>query len=554
MQHYSIMVERSGADVIADTLSAWGCQFVFHVPGEGILEIIEAIYQRQPSIRLITTRHEAGMAVMADAMGRLNGRPAVCLAPRSPGALNTMLAMHTAYMDSVPLIMIIGQASLAFKDREAFHDDAFHKCFAPVSKAVLEVDDPQRLPEYLSRAYHTATSGRLGPVVLVVPEEILHAQLTLTDTQLTKPVEIAPQPTDMVSMAKLLQNASKPIVLMGGSGWSEQARLQFRKFAETHHLPVVTAFRRRDLFDNSHPCFVGELGIGINQELAGRITEADVVLAVNVRLGEINTIGQGAFQGYTLLKVPIPEQKLIHVHPQLSHLNRVYQAELAINATPIAFCQALDELSLMAPTWSQWTAEVKAIYERYTSSGNCRGAIDLKAVFQWLRQRLPKDAILTVGAGAYALWPQRYFTHTQFGTQLGPKTGAMGYGLPAAIAASLNAPDKLVVAVAGDGCFLMQGEELATAVHYRTPVIVLILNNHCYGAIRMNQERLYGNPVGTDLSSPNFAAYAESFGAFGKRITSTKEFEPAFEEAVTAKKPAVIELLVDGCSMKPQAD
>lgn len=544
-------LERTGAEILADTVGRWPLTHAFHVPGEGILEILDAMSERQPQIRLVHCRHEGGMAFMAGAAGRLSGRPGLCFAARAPGALNTCLALHTAQTDSAPMIMVVGQASSQSFEREAFLDVAFHTMFGPVAKWVALIDDPARIPEYFSRAYHIATSGRMGPVVLVVPEDILQARANAVDLPVPMLSESAATPGALRLLTERLTAAKRPLLVLGGSGWSDASCRHIQQFAEHNRLPVIVSYRRRDLFDNAHPCFIGELGIGLDPAVTRRVQEADLLLVIGTRLGELNTIGAG-FHGYSLLAAPKPAQVLVHIHAELAELNQVYQADLAINASPDAAAAALTGLKPLARgAWDTWLRDARDSHDRYLCSGECPGPIDLKHVFTWLRQRLPLDSVIAVGAGAYALWPQRYFTYHKLGTQLGPKSGAMGYGLPAAIAAALMHPDRLVVAVAGDGCFMMHAEELATAVHHNVPVIVVVINNHAYGAIRLGQQRLFGRTVGVDLTNPNFADFAASFGAYGERVEATEQFAPAFERAIAARKPAVIELITPPEATRP---
>ena len=491
------------------------------------------------------------MAFMASGAARASGRPAICLAARAPGALNTCLALHTAATDAVPLLMIIGQAAMTHFERESFLDTDLHRIFSPLAKWVALVTDPARLPEIMSRALHVATSGRHGPVVIIVPEDVSQAETDAGDLPAPRPVHPAPGAAGMLALRDLLAAAQRPLVILGGSDWDQDCCGRMRAVAERWGLPVATAYRRQDAFDNDDPRFVGEIGIGIAPSLMRHIQESDLVLAVGVRLGELNTIG-GGFHGFTLMAAPQPRQVLVHVHADAAELNRVYQAGLAIQSTPAAFVAALEGLDV-APgaSWSAWAEAGRQDWLAHTTSRGCPGPVDLPALYRWLRARLPEDTGITVGAGAYALWAQRYFPHRQLRTLIGPKSGAMGYGLPAAIGAAIACPGRRFVALAGDGCFTMNAEELATAVQERARVVTLVFNNAAYGAIRMTQQRMFGRPVGTELAALDFAAFARSYGAHGERVTTTEEFAPAFERAFAAPGPAVIDIVIPPEATRP---
>lgn len=550
-------VQLSGAEILAEIIGTWKRNPVFHVPGEGMLEILDALTARCPAVRLISCRHEGGMAFMADATARFGDEPGLCLVGRAPGALNTTLALHTAHTDSVPLIMLIGQAPMAHAEREAFLGcDDFQRTFAAMAKWVAVVPDAGRLPEFMSRAFHVALSGRRGPVVLVVPQEVLQ-QTAVVDlpARPPAPLRVAPSAADLERLQQLLQAAERPLLIAGGSGWDAQAVVDLATFARYQGLPMVAAYRRRDLVDNESPLYAGELGIGMDPALARRVAVADLLLVVGMRLGELNTIGSAAFHGFSLIDAPTPQQVLVHVHADTAELNRVYRAGLAINATPPEMARALSGLSPQVPDgrWQTWCRSAREDRLTFVAGGSCPGPVDLKAVFRELRGRLRDDAILTSGAGGYALWPQRYVSHRRFGTQVAPKSGAMGYGLAAAIGLKLCNPDRRVVAIAGDGCLLMHGEELATAVLYRVPIIVLVINNQAYGAIRLSQQRLFGRVTGVDLRSPDFSAYARAFGAHGERVLATADFAPALERAMAVEGPALIELVTSPDVVKPVA-
>jgi acetolactate synthase-1/2/3 large subunit len=538
---------RSGAEIFADALSVNGVEFVYHVPAESFLSILDALARHHTGIKLVSCRHEGGMAFMADAYGKLTGRPAVCLVTRGPGATNACLGVHTAYQDSSPMVFCVGQAGRQQMERDAFLEYDFRSMFRPMAKWVAHVDDPARLPEFVNRAFHTAMSGRMGPVVLVLPDDVQDATADVADLPASVPTMSHPAPTQITRMGELLASARRPIMLVGGEGWTTAARDQVQQFASRNHVPIVAAFRRRDIIDNRHVCYAGELGIGASPKLLERIQEADLIIALGSRLSEMDTIGAGIMNGFTLLQAPKPEAALIHVYPSVEQLNRVYQPDLAILSGVVPFAGMLADLEpVAAPAWRDWSASLRTDYEEYITTDMCPGPVDLPEIFRWLRQRLPADSILTNGSGTYAGWSQRYFQHYQPHTQIGPTSGAMGYGLPAAIAAKLHRPQVPVIALAGDGCFLMNGEELATAMKYDVPIIILVINNGMYGAILLHQEMHYqGRAVGTDLVNPDFAAYAQAFGAHGEVVCATAEFAAAFERSVASGRPALIELRIN---------
>jgi acetolactate synthase-1/2/3 large subunit len=542
---------RSGAAIIADHIGAWRLGPVFHVPGEGVLDILDALATRQPGVRLVAARHEAGMTFMASGATRASGGVAVCLAARAPGALNTCLALHTACTDAVPLLMIVGQAPMLHFEREAFLDSDLHRTFAPLTKWVALVPAAARLPEMLSRALHIATSGRHGPVVLIVPEDVSQASAAVPDLPRPGPVEPAPTASNMAALAGHLAAAQRPLMLLGGSDWNEPSRAAIHQAAARLRLPVATAYRRRDLFDNADPNFAGEIGIGLDPALGRRIADSDLILAIGLRLGELNTIG-GGFHGFSLLDAPQPRQTLIHVHPEPDELNRVFQARLAIQAGSPAFAAALASLAI-APNsaWAAWAETARAERAAWVAPRPCPGPVDLPVLYAWLRSRLPEETGIAVGAGAYALWAQRFLPHRRARTLFGPKSGAMGYGLPAAIGAAIACPARRFVALAGDGCFMMNAEELATAVQEGLNIVTLVFNNAAYGAIRLTQMRQFGRATGTSLHSPDFAAFARAFGAHGERVTTTADFAPAFERAFAAAGPAVIDIILPPEATRP---
>lgn len=542
------MEARTGSDIIADELKANGVDLVYHVPGESFLPVLDSFLTRHSDIRCISCRHENGAAQMAEAYGKLTSRPGIAFVTRSPGATNAVNAVHTAFQDSSPMILFIGQVKRSLMEREAFMSYDFRTLFAPLAKWVAQIDDPRRIPEFIQRAFHTAMTGRMGPVVLVVPEDVLEEHC---DTSPSRPYERVhsgvPGARDLDLIADMIAAAEKPLLVVGGSGWTESARDSIQKFSRMQAIPVVTTFRRRDIIDHAFENYAGEIGIGSNPRLLAHIKDSDLVIMCNDALSDVNTIGAGYMEGFTLFSIPTPKQQLIHVTSNFEDLNRVFQASFGLVADNASFAAALSDMMPIKPDRFQpWSSTLRATFEEETASRACPGSIDIPSIMKWLRKRLPDDAIVTNGVGAYATWSQRYFSHSKLHTQLGPISGSMGYGLPAAISAKLIYPERTVVCFVGDGCYQMSGEELATAVQYGVNVVIVLFNNSLYGTIRIHEEnRLQGRTHGTELVNPDFKLLAKAYGAHGEKITSTQEFQPAFERSVQAGKPAIIELIID---------
>jgi acetolactate synthase-1/2/3 large subunit len=433
-------------------------------------------------------------------------------------------------------------------DREAFQEIDFRRMFGQMAKWVAQIDDAARIPEYVSRAFHTAVSGRPGPVVLALPEDMLRERAAVPDPEPYKRVEPHPSGEQMAEFRAMLAQAKRPLAIVGGGGWDAKTALRVRDFAESAGLPVAASFRRQDYFDNESCCYVGDVGVGINPALAQRVKDADLLLVLGARLGEMPT------QGYLLLDIPRPKQKLVHVHASADELGRVYQANLPINAGPRAFVAALSKIDPVdGSAWRIWRDEARKAYEAWQVAPRTPGALQMGDVIAYLGRLLPPDAIIANGAGNYGVWVHRFYRYRQFGTELAPTSGSMGYGVPAAIAAKLVYPQRTVIAFAGDGCFLMTGQEIATAMQYHAPVIFIVVNNGMYATIRMHQERSYpGRVSGTDLTNPDFAAYARAFGGFGAVVTSTEEFAPAFEAAQASGLPSILELHIDPEAITPQ--
>jgi len=532
---------RTGGQILVDCLKVHGVELAFCVPGESYLAVLDALYDAQDHTRLIVCRQEGGAAFMAEAYGKLTGRPGICFVTRGPGATNASIGVHTAYQDSSPMILFIGQIGGDVVEREAFQEVDYRRMFGQMAKWVAQIDRTDRIPEYLSHAFHLAVSGRPGPIVLALPEDMLTSQAVAPQTRRYQRVKPHAGPQDLAEVARLLGSAAKPLVIAGGGDWTAKACADLRAFAESWNVPVACSFRRQDLLDNRHRNYAGEVGIAISPELKKRVREADLILAAGPRLGEMTT------GTYTLFDLPRPRQTLVHVHSGADELGRVYQADLLINSGMEEFAAAL--LSI-APSqniaWGGWTQTLRQEYLLSLDPVPMPGALNLSEVVSWLRSRLPEDAVITNGAGNFSGWVQRFYQYTGFRTQLAPTNGAMGYGVPAAIAAKIAQPKRTVVCFAGDGDFMMNGQELATAVQYGAGVIFVVVNNGMYGTIRMHQEREYPARVyGTALRNPDFAQLAKAYGAYGAVVEKTLDFAPAFEQAVSAGGPAVLELRID---------
>lgn len=542
-----MQTQRTGAQALIKALIDHGASHMFCVPGESYLAALDALYDARASIRLITCRQEGGAANMAEAYGKLTGRPGLCFVTRGPGATNAAIGVHTAFQDSTPLILLIGQAEQGMLDREAFQEVDFKAMFTPLAKWAAEIREPDRIPEYLARAFHVATSGRPGPVVLSLPEDVLLGPCSARDARPYAPALAQSDAEEVGKLHALLVTAQRPLLLLGGPGWTEGAIRDAADFARRHDLPVLTSFRAKDRFDNTDPNYCGDLGIGADPKLVARLKESDLVLVIGARLGEMTT------DGYTRFDVPNPVQKLIHVHPCADELGHVYQPDLAIVANTAPFMRQLRSCEAPAKiVWQQWRRDARADYEAFIRPVAAPGPINPSEIYAWLNETLPADAILTNGAGNFAAWLHRFYLYRSYPSLLGPTSGAMGYGVPAAVAAKLICPERLVVCAAGDGDFLMNGQELATAVQYDAAIIVLVFDNGTYGTIRMHQERNYpGRVVGTELRNPDFALLARSYGALGFSVTSLDDFKQAFAEARAAAKPCLLHLKMDAEAISP---
>ena len=546
---------RTGGQILVDALKIHGVDTAFGVPGESYLDVLDALHDSD--IRFIINRQEGGAAFMADAYGKMTGKPGICFVTRGPGATNASIGVHTAFQDSTPMILFIGQVGNDFVDREAFQEIDYRRMYGQMAKWVAQIDRADRVPEYLARAFQIATSGRPGPVVLALPEDMLTAVASVADTRSYQAVQASPAAAQIAQVRAMLAGAKKPLVLLGGGGWNAQACADLQAFAEANHLPVSCAFRFQDLLDNAHPNYVGDVGIGINPKLAARVREADVILAIGPRLGEMTT------GGYALIAAPVPAQRLIHVHADAEELGSVYQAELMINS---GMPQMTAMLAAMEPVdsgaWRASVAEARAELAAWQQQPpifkDGAAPLDLWQVVQQIDQIAPHDTIITNGAGNYATWAHRFHSYGGMRTQLAPTSGAMGYSVPAGVAAKIIAPERTVITFAGDGEYMMNGQELATAVQYRAGVVIIVFNNGMFGTIRMHQELHYpGRVSGTGLHNPDFAALAVAYGGHGEVVETTAGFAPALERALayanSEQLPAVIELRYDGNLITPGA-
>ncbi len=535
----------NGGQLLVQCLVALGARKGFGVPGESYLAVLDALHDTQGHLDFVLCRNEGGAAFMAAAWGKLTGDPGLCFVTRGPGVTNASIGIHTAMQDSAPMIIFVGQVGIDMRGREAFQEIDYRAVFGTMAKWAVEIDDVSRIPEILGRAWVTATTGRPGPVVIALPEDML---TSLTDTvPLLRPARVtepAPLPEAVAEVVTLLSGGHRPLILIGGCNWTDAGRQALQRFAEASDIPVVCAFRYQDQFDNFSPVYVGEAGVGMPAHVKRVIREADVILAVNIRFGEMTT------DGYTLLDVPVPRQTLIHVHGSDREIGKIYQPTLGIQAGPNAFAAAL---VLVAGAWGEWRARARAEWEAGFDAPPQPSPVDMALVTAHLREVLPEDAILTNGAGNFTVWPNKFY---KFGTKarlLAPQSGAMGYGLPAAIAAKVAFPERTVLCFAGDGDFQMNCQELGTAMQAGAQPIVFILNNGTYGTIRAHQERTYPARVsGTDLQNPDFVMLARAYGYHAERVERTEDFPAAFARARASRTGAVLDLVISAEALTPR--
>lgn len=536
---------RNGGQLLVESLIALGARKSFGVPGESYLAVLDALHDAQGQLDYVLCRNEGGASFMAAAYGKLTGAPGLCFVTRGPGATNASIGVHTAMQDSAPMLLFIGQVGTDMIGREAFQEIDYRAMFGTVAKWATQIDQVERIPEILARAWTVASTGRPGPVVIALPEDML---TSLTDiAPLSSPAKIAspaPQAAAITEARQLLQAAKKPVILMGGTNWSDEGRAGLQSFAEQSDIPVVAAFRYIDQFDNFSSSFVGEAGVGMLPHVKALIRDADLILAINVRFGEMTT------DGYTLLNVPVPQQKLIHVHPSDAEIGKIYVPVLGIHASPSIFSSALQPVK---GDWAAWRQTARDAYLASFYAPTQPSPVDMVAVMSYLRERMPEDVILTNGAGNFTVWPNKF---AKFGPKtrlLAPQSGAMGYGVPAAIAAKVAAPERMVVCFAGDGDFQMNCQELGSAMQAGAQPIILILNNGIYGTIRAHQEKHYpGRVSGTTMENPNFVTLAQSYGFHSERVERTEQFEAAFERAAASKTGAVLDLNISPEALTPR--
>nr|CAD6617186.1 thiamine pyrophosphate-binding protein [Rhizobium sp. TCK] len=537
---------KTGGQLIVEALKANGVKRVSCVPGESYLAVLDALYES--GIDTLVCRQEGGAAMMADCWGRLTGEPGICMVTRGPGATNASAGLHIARQDSIPMILFIGQVQRDAREREAFQEVEYRRAFTEFAKWVGEVDDARRIPEFITRAFAVATSGRPGPVVLTLPEDMLVDEVEAPAAQPYMPVEAHPGPNQMKQFEALLKEAQRPMFILGGTRWNEEAVAGFQEFASRFKVPVGCSFRRQMLFDHLHPSYAGDVGIGINPALAKEIKDSDLLVLVGARMSEMPS------SSYTLIDIPYPAQKLVHVYPDPQELGRVYRPDLAICAAPAEFTTALSGLEPpAAPLWAERKSAMHDAYLKWSTPPKTGpGSVQMGPIMEWLDANTAEDTIFANGAGNYATWVHRFHRFRKFNTQAAPTSGSMGYGLPAAVAAKQLFPEREVICFAGDGCFMMHGQEFITAVRYNLPIITVLVNNGTYGTIRMHQEREYpGRVSATDLVNPDFVAFAMAYGGHGELVEKTEDFAAAFERARASGKPSIIEIKLDAEAITP---
>ena len=539
---------RTGAQLLVDALITHGADTGFGVPGESYLAVLDAMHDVEDKFKFIICRQEGGAANMADAYGKLTGQPGLCFVTRGPGASNAAVGLHTAFQDSTPMILFIGQINSQYTERESFQEVDYRRMFGQMVKWVASIDRADRVQEMISHAFHIATSGRPGPVVLALPEDMQDDVVEEKQLACYQRVAAHPGEADMHRLREMLAKAKQPLVILGGAGWSKKGCDDFLAFATTFDLPVACSYRAQDMIDNRDSHYVGDVAVGLNPALAKRIGESDLLIAIGSRLGEWTTVNYG------LIDIPRPKQPFVHIYPGADELGRVYQADLLINAGMPEFAAAARKLPPLKPSWSEWTKGARADLDAWQKPVKVPGKVNMSEIVGWLNKRLPPETIITNGAGNFSLWVHRFYRYGGFRTQLAPTSGAMGYGVPAGVGAKIVYPKRPVVTFAGDGDFLMTGQELATAAQYDAKVIFIVVNNGMYGTIRMHQERHYPTRIsGTMLKNPDFAALARAYGLHGEIVEATADFEAAFERAWNAKTAALIEVRIDPDAISPRA-
>jgi acetolactate synthase I/II/III large subunit len=539
--------QRNGGRVLVDQLIVHGATHAFCVPGESYLAVLDAFHES--AIEMTVCRQEGGAAMMAEAHGKLSGKPGICFVTRGPGATNASSGVHVARQDSTPMILFIGQVERGMRGREAFQEIDYRAMFGDLAKWVAEIDDACRIPEIVSRAFYTAVSGRPGPVVIVLPEDVLTDIVMVSDARSYSVPDPVPSQSELKLFEALLAAARRPVVIAGGGRWNQGSVESLVEFSDRFGLPIATSFRRQSLFPSSHPHFIGDVGVAANPQLISAIKDADLVLLLGGRFSELPS------QGYTILNIPTPVQRLVHVHPGVEEIGRVYQPDLGLAVSPASFLTGVLPLPPIKPSRDR-QAEISAMRASYDSWSSVPtdvpGRFNLGEAIHQLQKRMPARTVIANGAGNYAAWVHRFYRFERFGTQLAPTSGSMGYGLPAGIAAARIDSSRPSVVIAGDGCFLMHGQEFATAIQYGLPILVIVVDNGMYGTIRMHQERDYpGRVVATNLRNPDFAAYACAFGGHGERVERTEDFMPAVERALASGRASIVHCLVDPQAITP---
>lgn len=539
------MTQRNGGQLLVESLIALGATKSFGIPGESYLAVLDALHDTEGKLDFVMCRNEGGAAFMAAAWGKLTGSPGICLVTRGPGVTNASIGIHTAFQDSAPMLIFVGQVGTDMKGREAFQEIDYRAVFGTMAKWAVEIDDIDRIPEITARAWKTATTGRPGPVVVALPEDMLTDLTEVAPlTGAAEYAEPASSPTAMTKTLDMLAAAERPLILLGGCNWTDAGRAALQEFAEASDIPTVAVFRFQDQFDNFSPVFCGEAGVGMPPHVRRLVTEADLILAINIRFGEMTT------DAYTLLSVPVPKQKLIHVHGSDLEIGKIYQPDLGIQSGPNEFAAALRPVK---GGWAEWRQTGRDAYEQSFAAPEQPSPVDMVKVMDYLRDRLPDDVVLTNGAGNFTVWPNKFFKFGPDARLLAPQSGAMGYGLPAAIAAKIENPDRMAICFAGDGDFQMNCTELATAMQHGAQPIVLVLNNGIYGTIRAHQERNYPSRVsGTTMINPDFCALARAYGFHAERVDRTEDFEAAFERAMASDTGALLDLNISPEALTPR--
>ncbi len=531
-------MSKTGGQLIAESLYRNKVKNIFCVPGESYLGALDALFDKKKSIKVINARHEAGAANMAESYGKITGKPGVALVTRGPGACHASVGVHIAFQDSTPMILIVGDVSRNVRDREAFQEVDFKSFFGPISKWVAEINDPDRVPEYMNRAFSLANSGRPGPVVLVTPEDMLTQITNVQDSSFSPIIKSEMSPIGLNAVLEKLENAKKPLFIIGGSGWTNNSISSFHKFINENNIPVTTSFRRQDLFDHKDANFVGSFGTAVSPKLIGSVDSSDLIIVFGARLGEMTS------QGYSIISPLDKSKNMIHIHVDPNELNKVYNAEVCINVGVEECCKSLKDLRIEnSRSWQAWRNKLRKNYLDDIKSVKSRNFNNLSRIFELVEKKLPDDSIVTLDAGNNAAWPQRFLSYGRYRRQIATTCGSMGYAIPAAVSSSLLSPEKTVLCCVGDGGFMMSSQEISTAVHYRTKIIILLINNSSYGTIRMHQERDYpGRKIATDLKNPDFVKLCKAMGAVAYRVNGLAEFSSIFSKAVKSKKVNVIEI------------